>query len=73
METCCRSPEYNDYLLENCWRVKKICRGHIFSVNRSGYAARTAHQFKKSPESHIGFRDIRSRNIDYFLENSTCR
>ena len=47
----------------------KTCRWHVFSGNRSGYAARTAHQFEKSPESRKGFRDRRSKSIDYLLDN----
>ena len=45
----------------------KTCRWHVFSSDRSGYAARTP-QFEKSTESRSGFRDGKSRKDNYLLE-----
>ena len=33
--------------------VKKTCQRHVFSNNRSGYAASTAHQFEKVPKAVV--------------------
>ena len=57
------------------FRGKRLLRWESVSVymfvdgNRSGYVAITVHQLKKSPESRRGFRDRRSKETDYLLDN----